>query len=63
MKTKKVLSTAVATVTAAAAAGTAAKIKKNNICPICEAKKLLNKTQPEMLLAKKLLFRLHYGIN
>lgn len=43
MKTKKVISTAVAAASAAIAAGTAANLKKKNICPICEAKKLLNK--------------------
>lgn len=43
MKTTKVISTAVAAASAAAVAGAAARMKKKNICPICEAKKLLHK--------------------
>lgn len=43
MKTKKVISTAVTAASAAAAAGMATKLKKSGFCPICEAKKLLNK--------------------
>ena len=43
MKTKNIISTAVAAASAAAAAGAAVNLKKKNICPFCEAKKLLNK--------------------
>lgn len=43
MKTKDMISTAVAAASAAVAVGTAVNFKKKNICPICEAKKLLHK--------------------